>query len=136
MLQPAGGFSLNCIISQSFILRLAQHSAARSDRVSTFGTANKLCDQCRKQHLCGTTAAKAAIREAEAAGGQVAAFFCESELSCAGSVMLPEGFLADVYREMQQHGAVCIADEVQCGFGRLGDTFWGYQAHVRIPSSF
>eukprot|EP00892_Ulva_mutabilis_P007036 jgi/Ulvmu1/4704/UM002_0435.1 len=92
-----------------------------------------LPDSYRNRHLCGATAARAAIQQAEAACGRIAAFFCESELSCAGQVMLPQGFLADVYREMRNHGSVCIADEVQCGLGRLGDTFWGFEAHAVVP---
>ena len=71
------------------------------------------------------------MREALAAGGRIGAFFCESALSCAGQTMLPEGYLADAFRVLQEHGAACIADEVQTGFGRLGDVFWGFENQVR-----
>lgn len=67
----------------------------------------------------------------EARGQKLAAFFCEPVLSCAGQVFLPDGYLAEVYDEMRKHGAVCIGDEVQCGFGRLGEVFWGFEMHVR-----
>jgi 4-aminobutyrate aminotransferase-like enzyme len=41
--------------------------------------------------------------------------------------MLPDGFLAAVYEQMRSHGVVCIADEVQTGFGRFGSHFWGFE---------
>ena len=68
--------------------------------------------------------AAAAIR---AAGGRPAAFLCESLLSCGGQIELPPGYLAAAYRHARDAGAVCIADEVQVGFGRVGTHFWGFE---------
>ncbi len=48
-------------------------------------------------------------------------------------VILPEGYLADVYREMHAAGALCIADEVQCGFGRVGRAFWAFELQGVVP---
>lgn len=48
-------------------------------------------------------------------------------------VFLPEGYLAGVYEEMRAAGVVCIADEVQCGFGRVGDVFWGFELSEVVP---
>lgn len=86
---------------------------------------------CRRRNLCGRTAAEAVIREAQLHDGRIGAFFCESLLSCGGQIILPPGYLQDVYAVMREHGAVCIADEVQCGFGRLGSHMWGFQTQVR-----
>ena len=73
-------------------------------------------------------AAKFAAHVAEAArDGDVAAFLCESLLSCGGQIELPPGYLATAYRHAREAGAVCIADEVQVGFGRVGSHFWGFQ---------
>ena len=47
--------------------------------------------------------------------------------------MLPEGYLEAVYEEMRAHGALCIADEVQCGFGRLGAHFWAFEQQGVVP---
>ena len=47
--------------------------------------------------------------------------------------MLPRGFLPEVYRLVRAVGGVCIADEVQTGFGRLGTHFWAFEAHDVIP---
>lgn len=86
----------------------------------------------RSSNLCGKSAARAVIRESERQSGKIAAFFCESLLSCGGQIILPPGYLQDVYAEMRAHGAVCIADEVQCGFGRLGSAMWGFETQVRL----
>lgn len=68
----------------------------------------------RGVNLDGKAAAKAAVAEADKAGGRISAFFCESILSCGGQVVLPAGYLQDVYDVMHQEGAVCIADEASC----------------------
>ncbi|MFK0401775.1 aminotransferase [Microbacterium sp. NPDC090225] len=60
-------------------------------------------------------------------GRDVAAFLCESVLGNAGGVLLPEGYLAGAYDRVRAAGGLCIADEVQVGFGRLGSTFWGFE---------
>lgn len=56
-----------------------------------------------------------------------ALFICETLLGVGGQIPLPHGYLAEVYKMVQQAGGVCIADEVQVGFGRVGDAFWGFQ---------
>ena len=48
-------------------------------------------------------------------------------------IVLPEGYMREVYQEMHAHGALCIADEVQCGFGRLGDHFWAFEQQGVVP---
>ena len=62
-----------------------------------------------------------------------AAFICESVLGNAGGVLLPEGYLADAYSKVRALGGVCIADEIQVGFGRLGSSFWGFTRENAIP---
>lgn len=66
-------------------------------------------------------------------GRDVAGFICESVLGNAGGVLLPEGYLADVYARVRAAGGVCIADEVQVGFGRMGSSFWGFEQSGVIP---
>jgi len=91
-----------------------------------------LPDTYRGRHLDGAAAAAGALAQAAAAGGAIGALFIESALSCGGQVLLPPGYLRDVYRAMRAAGAVIVADEVQCGFGRLGlpgGALWGFQAH-------
>ncbi|XP_065216073.1 ethanolamine-phosphate phospho-lyase [Planococcus citri] len=59
--------------------------------------------------------------------GKVAAYIVESLQSCAGQVMLPTGYLRQVYKYVRDAGGVCIADEVQVGFGRVGTHWWAFQ---------
>eukprot|EP00238_Polyblepharides_amylifera_P007969 CAMPEP_0196580746 /NCGR_PEP_ID=MMETSP1081-20130531/30334_1 /TAXON_ID=36882 /ORGANISM="Pyramimonas amylifera, Strain CCMP720" /LENGTH=358 /DNA_ID=CAMNT_0041900707 /DNA_START=392 /DNA_END=1468 /DNA_ORIENTATION=- len=65
--------------------------------------------------------------------GQVAAFICESIQGVGGTVPLVPGYLAPVYSEVRRAGGVCIADEVQTGFGRTGSNFWGFESHGVVP---
>ncbi|MEZ4669969.1 MAG: hypothetical protein R3E39_18860 [Anaerolineae bacterium] len=44
----------------------------------------------------------------------------------AGQIVLPPDYLTEVYRHVRAAGGLCIADEVQVGFGRLGTHFWGF----------
>lgn len=66
-------------------------------------------------------------------GTGVGAFICESVLGNAGGVMLPEGYLRDVYDRVHAAGGLCIADEVQVGFGRMGSSFWGFEQSGAMP---
>lgn len=66
-------------------------------------------------------------------GRHVAAFIAESLPSIAGQIEFPPGYLADVYRYVRGAGGVCIADEVQVGFARLGTHFWGFATQNVVP---
>lgn len=66
-------------------------------------------------------------------GRNIAGFICESILSCGGKIVLPTGYLKNVYESVRQSGGVCIADEVQVGFGRVGEKFWGFELQDVIP---
>jgi len=59
--------------------------------------------------------------------GRVACFIAEPIQGVGGSVVLPEGYLPEVYDTVRAHGGLCIADEVQTGFGRTGEHFWGFE---------
>jgi 4-aminobutyrate aminotransferase-like enzyme len=66
-------------------------------------------------------------------GRGVAAFICESLLGCGGQIVLPDGYLQAAFRHVRAAGAVCIADEVQIGFGRIGTHFWGFESQGVVP---
>ena len=57
----------------------------------------------------------------------LAAFLCEPVLGCGGQIVPPQGFLSAAYGAVRRSGGVCIADEVQAGFGRVGTHFWSFQ---------
>ena len=63
----------------------------------------------------------------------VAAFICESALSCGGQIILPPGYLDEAYQAVREVGGVCIADEVQTGFGRAGSHFWMFETQGVAP---
>jgi 4-aminobutyrate aminotransferase-like enzyme/Ser/Thr protein kinase RdoA (MazF antagonist) len=73
------------------------------------------------------------IERIQARGGKLMAFIGESLMGCAGQIVLPDGYLAEVYRLVRGVGGVCIADEVQVGFGRVGSHFWGFQTQGVVP---
>ncbi len=62
-----------------------------------------------------------------------AAFICETLLGVGGQCPLPNNYLKDVYRYVKAAGGICIADEVQVGFGRVGECFWGFELQDVVP---
>jgi 4-aminobutyrate aminotransferase-like enzyme/Ser/Thr protein kinase RdoA (MazF antagonist) len=87
----------------------------------------------------GTDAARYApeaarrIRELAASGRPPAAFIAETFSGNAGGIPLPDGYLAEVYATVRETGGLAIADEVQAGYGRLGDWFWGFEQQGVVP---
>lgn len=69
----------------------------------------------------------------DAAGDGPAAFLSEPVLGNAGGVIPPDGYLAAAYAAVRARGGLAIADEVQVGYGRLGDAFWGSTMHGAVP---
>jgi len=59
--------------------------------------------------------------------GQVACFIAEPIQGVGGVIDPPEEYFQIVYDIVRNHGGLCIADEVQTGFGRTGDHFWGFE---------
>ena len=64
---------------------------------------------------------------------KVCAFIAESMPSVAGQIVLPQGYLNRVYDAVRAAGGVCIADEVQTGYGRIGTHFWAIESYGIIP---
>ncbi len=76
---------------------------------------------------------KAIIEKIQNQGKKVSAFIAESGMSCAGQILLPSGYLKYVYKYVRAAGGVCIADEVQVGFGRFGKHYWAFQSQEVVP---
>jgi alanine-glyoxylate transaminase/(R)-3-amino-2-methylpropionate-pyruvate transaminase len=68
-----------------------------------------------------------------ATSGQVAAFIAESIQGVGGCIVFPDGYLKHVYEHVRGAGGLCIADEVQAGFGRTGTHYWGFETQDVIP---
>ncbi len=75
----------------------------------------------------------AQLTAAAAAGRPAAAFLAESVPGCAGQIVPPEGYLRSAFEHTRAAGAVCVADEVQVGFGRVGTHWWGFDVQGAAP---
>jgi len=76
---------------------------------------------------------KQQIQDLERHGGGLAAFIVDSAFSSDGVYTHPTDLLAPVAEVVRAAGGLFIADEVQSGFARLGDSLWGYQRHGVEP---
>ena len=65
--------------------------------------------------------------------GNIAAFIAEPIQGVGGVIEMPPDYLENAYRFTRAAGGLCIADEVQTGFGRTGDNFWGFENHNVRP---
>ncbi|GIJ80595.1 4-aminobutyrate aminotransferase [Micromonospora phaseoli] len=65
--------------------------------------------------------------------GEVACLIAEPIQGVGGFVHGPDGLLAGWKKVLDEHGILLISDEVQTGWGRTGEHFWGYQAHGVTP---
>ena len=73
------------------------------------------------------------IDKLKANGRGLAGFIAESLPSVGGQIIPPPSYLKNVYRYVREAGGVCIADEVQTGFGRVGTHFWGFEIQGVSP---
>jgi 4-aminobutyrate aminotransferase len=82
---------------------------------------NEACAADLRQVLDTTTA------------GDVACLIAEPVQGVGGFVVPPDGFFAALKEVLDEHGILFISDEVQTGWGRTGEHFWGFQAHGITP---
>jgi 4-aminobutyrate aminotransferase-like enzyme len=73
------------------------------------------------------------IERMRAGGVQLAALLVDTIFASDGVVADPRGLLTDAVRHVHAAGGIFIADEVQAGFGRLGEAMWGFQRHDVVP---
>ncbi|KAJ8948390.1 hypothetical protein NQ314_008430 [Rhamnusium bicolor] len=66
-------------------------------------------------------------------GNGICAFIAESLVSCGGQVIPPKDYFKEVYKHVRAAGGICIADEVQVGFGRIGKHWWAFQQYDVEP---
>ena len=62
-----------------------------------------------------------------------ACFIAETMPSCAGQIFLPEGFLWSAFAKVRAAGGLCVLDEVQVGFGRVGNAMWAFEEEAVVP---
>lgn len=78
-------------------------------------------------------AVQGALEQMRRQGVRPAALLIDTIFSSDGVFSDPPGFLAPAVKLFREAGGLFIADEVQAGFGRTGDSFWGFQRHELIP---
>ncbi|UOQ89124.1 aminotransferase [Agromyces endophyticus] len=123
-----------------------------ADAVSTSVSDNPLAEQTRPAWVhvleapnayrgryrgadAGDRYARDAVRQLEewaADGTPIGAFIAEPRHGNAGAIEVPDGYLRQVYSAIRAGGGLCIADEVQVGYGRQGDVFWGFEQHPGV----
>ncbi len=81
----------------------------------------------------GKSYAKEAIDLLKKSEEKISAIIAEPIMGCGGQVVLPKGYLKEVFRYVENENGVCIVDEVQIGFGRVGTHFWGFEQHGIVP---
>jgi 4-aminobutyrate aminotransferase len=65
--------------------------------------------------------------------GDVACMIAEPIQGVGGFVVPPDGFFGAMKEVLDEYGILFVSDEVQTGWGRTGDHFWGFQAHDLVP---
>ncbi len=65
--------------------------------------------------------------------GDVACLIAEPIQGVGGFATPPDGFFGAMHKVLDEHDILFVSDEVQTGWGRTGDHFWGYQAHGIVP---
>jgi alanine-glyoxylate transaminase/(R)-3-amino-2-methylpropionate-pyruvate transaminase len=65
--------------------------------------------------------------------GKIAAFIAEPIQGAGGVTLGAPNYLKEAYAHTREAGGLCIADEVQTGFGRTGDRYWGFENFGVVP---
>jgi 4-aminobutyrate aminotransferase-like enzyme/Ser/Thr protein kinase RdoA (MazF antagonist) len=73
------------------------------------------------------------VRDAIARADGAVSFICEPLLGNQGGIVLPRGYLKSAYAAVRGTGGVCIADEVQVGYGRTGSHLWAFEGEDVVP---
>jgi 4-aminobutyrate aminotransferase-like enzyme len=84
-------------------------------------------------HTARLADAEHVIEIVQSLEAQLCGFIAESMPSVAGQIVFPDGYLNQVYAAVRKAGGVCIADEVQTGFGRTGTHFYAFERYGVVP---
>src|SRR5688500_4937573 len=107
---------------------------------SNAGTHHAVCPDPYRSPFSGTpveiaTKNSAGVRDIirYSTSGRVAAFIAEPIQGVGGATHGAPNYLMEVYGVVREHGGLCVADEVQTGFGRTGEHYWGFQNFGVVP---
>mgnify|MGYP003631348658 FL=1 len=73
------------------------------------------------------------IQNLRAQGREIAAMIVEPLIGCGGQIVPPPGYLREAFAHVRAAGGLCIADEVQVGFGRVGRHWWAFELDGVVP---
>ena len=90
-------------------------------------------DRPERTHVAALPTEPGALESLLAQIDAPAAFFAESVQGCGGQIVYPPGYLTAAFEAVRAAGGVCVADEVQVGFGRIGEHFWGFELDGVVP---
>ena len=76
---------------------------------------------------------KETIKKIQHRGKQLSLFIIEPVMGCGGQIIIPKSFMIEAFQIVNEAGGLCIVDEVQIGFGRLGSHFWGFEMSGVFP---
>lgn len=77
--------------------------------------------------------ARSRLEGLDSRGVALAGVVSEPIFGNGGGIMLPDGYLSGLWAEVRARGGVCVSDEVQVSFGRLGEHFWGFEQQGVVP---
>lgn len=77
--------------------------------------------------------ALARLDDLDARGVALAGMVSEPIFGNGGGILLPDGYLRGVWEAVRMRGGVCVSDEVQVSYGRLGEHFWGFEQQGVVP---
>ena len=77
--------------------------------------------------------ARSRLEDLDSRGVALAGVVSEPIFGNGGGIMLPDGYLSGLWAEVRARGGVCVSDEVQVSFGRLGEYFWGFEQQGVVP---
>ena len=119
---------------------VTSHSTWKFPVPSNVGVHHAICPDPYRSPFNGTpeeiaTKSAADIREIirYSTPGRVAAFIAESIQGVGGTTHGAPNYLREAYAIVREHGGLCIADEVQTGFGRTGTHYWGFENWGVVP---
>ena len=135
LLEAYHGWSIASDAVSTSIADNPQALTTRPDWVHPLSAPNSYRGEFRGPDSAGSyiEAAMPVIDALREKGEGLAGFIAEAVYGNAGGIPLPDGYLSKIYEIVRAQGGVCIADEVQVGYGRLGDHFWGFEQQGAVP---
>ena len=122
---------INGLSSCGHFLSTQPDYVATVEPPNIFRGSNRVLDETSGPYYASKV--DAAIDQLDLAGHGLAAFMCDSIFDTQGTLEAPKDYFKEVYRRVRAAGGLCIADEVQAGFGRTGEAMWGFENYDVIP---